>query len=682
MEYRRIKYSRWKNVKSIMKNTIYNYYQKHKNDFKKGELPKIDTETNPEEVPFLTYDTIFYPDGLDEQYGHSVQCLRANMNILIRDLTDAMRDPKSQRFFKEETRDEFYSKIKAGEDPYLVDLFFVAKLYGDIQDKSEEERMKEMTIMEIPWKDGTIPVLMGSIYDHPDRVLCMTLEYYFHNLQDPFYPKDDIRWLVSQLLCIPVPKTSIPYEIGLSRNPVCRHLEDWILSAINKHHVTFRTSNLTGDLSDYYYNLRVFFDTLSDASINVSFLYVRDKYNKIFTDATKGDPYDLLDLEELSYMSRTIRNIPRDLCNIINYVVYMASKDENTWNHSDRVRYSLLVLEKFGIPLDRKTYMNEGTFITTNSFTLDATNLHSSDIPTVKEEIGKTLDVVKRVETFDRFLITLMGIEAGCTARSIERLTTPAFLLLMKTYFRLNDYVYNFKCEDIGRIVYPYHMTDRRCATLPIIYTAFMMRYKGSTDPFRYLPYIAPSYSLASMLHDSYTSWKVSDGEGQNTYREVFSLMNTGYINTTDARAHYTYEVMKHEETILQFLYHACNSYQCNLIANIDGKYEYRFSCNDWNADNERLVEICDGYIKNDIADNTAFVSSTYMNDDACDVIKKDFIEYVNDNSAFESKCYNITSYIPNGCTLMKNVISGLSTQLSASGNANAALFILRMLRK
>ena len=112
---------------------------------------------------------------------------------------------------------------------------------------------------------------MGSIYDHPDRILCMTLENYFHNLQDPFYPKDDIRWLVSQLLCIPVPKISIPYEIGLSRNPVCRYLEDWILSAINKHHVTFRTSNLTGDLSDYYYNLRVFFDTLSDAPINVSF---------------------------------------------------------------------------------------------------------------------------------------------------------------------------------------------------------------------------------------------------------------------------------------------------------------------------------------------------------------------------------------------------------------------------
>ena len=682
MEYRRIKYSRWQNIKCIMKNTVYNYYQKHKNDFKKGELPKIDTEMNPEEVPFLTYDTIFYPDELDDLYGHSVQCLRANMNILIRHLSDAMADPKSQRFFKEETRDRFYSKIKAGDDPYLVDLYFVAKLYGDIQDKFEEERVKEMTIMEIPWKDGTIPVLMGSIYDHPDRILYMTLENYFHNLQDPFYPKDDIRWLVSQLLCIPVPKTSIPYEIGLSRNPVCRYLEDWILSAIDKHHVTFRTSNLTGDLSDYYYNLMVFFDTLSDASINVSFLYVRDKYNKIFTDVTKGDPYDLLDLEELSYRSRTIRNIPRDLCNIINYVVYMASKDENTWNHSDRVRYSLLVLEKFGIPLDRKTYMDKSTFITTNSFTIDATNLHSSDIPIVKEEMGKTLDVVKRVETFDRFLITLMGIEAGCTARSIERLTTPAFLLLMKTYFRLNDYVYNFECEDIGRIVYPYHMVDRRCATLPIIYTAFLMRYKGSTDPFRYLPYIAPSDRLASMLHDSYTSWKVSDGEGQNTYREVFSLMNTGYINTTDARAHYTYEAMKHEETILQFLYHACNAYQRNLIANIDGEYEYRFSCNDWNADDERLVEICDGYIKNDTADSTGFVSSTYMNDDACDVIKKDFIEYVNDNSAFESKCYNITSYIPNGCTLKKTLTSGLMTELSVSGNANAALFILRMLRK
>lgn len=682
MEYRRIKYSRWENVKCIMKNTVYNYYQKYKNDFKKGELPKIDTEMIPEEIPFLTYDTIFYPDDLDNQYGHSVQCLRANMNILIRHMTDTMWDTKSQKFFKEDTRDRFYSKIKAGNDPYLVDLYFVAKLYGDIQNKSEEERVKEMTIMEIPWKDGTIPVLMGSIYDHPDSILYMTLENYFHNLQDPFYPKDEIRWLVSQLLCIPVPNTSIPYEIGLSRNSACRYLEDWILDAIIGHHVTFRISNLTGDLSDYYYNMRVFFDTLSDSSINVSFLYVRDKYNKIFTDGTGGDPYDLLDLEELSYRSRTIRNIPRDLCNIINYVVYMASKDEKTWNHSDRVRRSLLVLEKFGIPLDRKTYMNEDTFITTNSFTIDAKNLQSSDIPTVKEEIGKTLDVVKRIETFDRFLITLMGMEVGSTTRSIERLTTPAFLLLMKTYFRLSNYVYNFKDGNIERIIYPYHTVDRKYATLPIIYTAFMMRYKDSTDPFRYLPYIAPSYRLASMLHDSYTAWKTEDGQSHDIYREVFSLMNTGYINTEDVRAHYTYEAMKQKETILQFLYHACNPYQCNLIANIDGVYEYRFSCNDWNADSERMVEICDGYINNDTADSTGFVTSTYMNDSACDVIKEDFIEYANDNSAFESKCYNITSYIPNGCTIKQTVTSGLSTQVSASGNVNAALFILRMLRK
>ena len=676
MEYRRVKYDRWKNVQCAVKNAIYKYYRKDTESFKTKNK-------HIGESKVFIYDQYYmlHEDNVDTLAPTSY--LRVNVNVIIRELQGMFTNKTSEKYFQTEATDTYERTLKVSENSEMVDLYMIAKLYGNIQEKTFEEKIKEMTIMELNWGEGKIPVVLDYLFKDPDESTYELLENYLHNLKDTFCPYDSIQWLIRQLLNIPMLDTNVS-----SADSNTHDLEKYILTAVNRMPRELPESGY--HIDDYYDTVQFFFDQLSNAGLNMTYVYANPDFTKIFTSE---DAFNLKQMELLRSSAYTAMNLSRDLCNIVNYVIKMNGciSYEITTEEQRKIQQSYYVLGKFGIGLDVvKTASYEDGYV--NYISIPDTDVKNNDfvvfppynIDQMVDSYRNLLTILRRMEQFDMFWISVFKYEDE-SKRRIELLNQVSFLALMKSYISMSEYIFN---NDFKEAAHPYLIYNRDKITLSIVFEAFRLYYKNRKDPFIMLPYVASPTTLARMLHRSYTHYN----NEYNPFAKVFSIEDVPYVPSEDSRVEKNAEAVKKFEWIMLFLYRSCISYESNGLLSVDGThYRYRFVKN---ADTEpidqmdRLVEIRYGSEDNRAGD-TPIANDTMrshiqskMCDGACDTIKADVLEYAAKFKKFETACYNISYYTTNGYKISKHVDGLIGEITGAPVDMESAMWVFRMLRK
>lgn len=679
MEYRRVKYTRWKNVQCAVKNAIYKYYQKDKESFKTKNKHIGRSKV-------FTYDSYYQLDANCSFARIPTPYLRVNVNIIIRELQYMFRNSTSEKYFQAETTDTYERTLTVNDHSEVVDLYMIAKLYGNIQKKTFDEKIEAMTIMELTWGDEKIPVVLDYLFKDPDESTYGLLESYLRNLKGAFCPYDSIRWLISQLLAIPTMESTgvVPSETSDKSD-----LEEYVLTV-----VTMMKRGLPAmsgyHMDDYYDNVQFFFDQLSNAGLNMTYVYANPEFTKIFTS---GDPFNLKQMEMGRSSEYTAMNLSRDLCQIVNYVIKMNARKsgEITNKEQCKIQQSYYVLGKFGIGLDVvKTASYEDNFVNyismpdaevnNNDFSL----FRPYDIDRMANSYKNLLTMLHRMTQFDMFWISVFDYEDD-TKRRIELLSQVSFLALMKSYIAMSEYIDN---NDFKEAAYPYLINDRNEITLGIVFEAFRLYYKDRKDPFVMLPYVALPITLSRMIHSSYTRYI----HEYDPFSKVFSIEDVPYIPSGDQRIEKNNKALKRFELIMLFLYRSCITYESNGLLTMDEEhYSYRFvkSANVEPINQvDRLVEIRYG-VEDNRKDDITIANDTLrchlqpkMCDGACDTIKSDVFEYASKFKEFETACYNISYYTSSGYKLSREVDGIRGEIIGAPVDMESAMWVFRMLRK
>lgn len=679
MEYRRVKNDRWKNVQCAVKNAIYKYYRKDKESFKTKNK-------HIGESKVFIYDQYYISDENDALNMVTVtpaSYLRVNVNVIIRELQSMFTNKMSEKYFQVDTTDTYEKTLKVSENSEIVDLYMIAKLYGNIQEKTFGEKIKEMTIMELNWGDEKIPVVLDYLFKDPDESTYGLFENYLRNLKDTFCPYKSIQWLISQLLNIPMLDTD-----ASSNDITTYNLEKYILTAVNR--MTRRLPEFGHHIDDYYDIVQFFFDQLSNAGLNMTYVYANPDFTKIF--ASK-DAFNLKQMERIRSSAYTAMNLSRDLCNIVNYVIKMnaCKTEEITTEEQRKFQLSYYVLGKFGIGLDIvRTASYEDGFVSYISIP-DAKVKNSDFVVSPPYNIDRMVDsyenlltLLRRMEQFDMFWISVFKNEDE-SKRRIELLNQVSFLALMKSYISMSEYIAN---NDFKEAAYPYLIYDRDEITLGIVFEAFRLYYKNRKDPFMTLPYVASPVTLSNMIHRSYIHY----GNECNRFAKVFSIEDVPYVQSEDPRVEMNAKAVTKFEWIMLFLYRSCISYATNGLLSVDGAhYRYRFVKN---ADTQpidqmdRLVEIRYGTEDNRKGDRPILNGSvrchiqSKMSDSACDTIKEDVFEYASKFKNFETACYNISYYTTEGYRLSQQIDGIIGEITGAPVDMESAMWVFRMLRK
>lgn len=522
MEFRRVKNTRWQNLKATIKNFVYDYVKAHKEQLENGEPIADDAylETNQSTLQLFTTD-----DSDTPAFGI------ISLNDVLMYLSIQLSLYENTKYYDNcKMEDESYeSAIHIGDSLSDLDLGIVARLYGDaiwntatygIDDGDElpKDFRDSMKICDVTLKGKKVPIYLGSLYDMIDAKndWCskLVINFYANIARHGYFVSEYMKQLVKVLMMIPYRDTQEVYwaYISESSNPkmlrvVTAHnrdaLQKFFMKTVllinpdpNFIHTMFNieiSEKVIDDPSRYYRYIRDFLNELSDAGINMVELVAGKNYRQLlqiekFVDRERN-VYRLAGCLSGSVIS----NLGRDVIEQLNeFIEVSAERHELLEDNPSDMLLTLQgsLLAHFGVTINSDISGYDPTIFSTLEVKMRAEDLkvdsNRHNIHMVASVMDCSTEVLTCLDAMEGLLLYSFKTD-GDNGYLIDRLSLPAFMVFMKLYAHTACYTYTdiFK-ESVGA----YKSDPEKEGLIPLLFESFCLYFRNNKNPFRYLSYV------------------------------------------------------------------------------------------------------------------------------------------------------------------------------------------------
>lgn len=522
MEFRRIKNTRWQNLRATVKNFVYDYVKTNKEKLEKGEPIADDAylETNQSTLQlFTTEDSDIPAFGI------------ISLNDVLMYLNIQLSLYENEKYYDNcKMEDESYeSAIHTGDNLSDLDLEIVARLYGDaiwnatkygIDDVMglPKDFRDSMKICDITFKGEKVPIYLGSLYDMIDAKndWCskLVINFYANIARHGYFVSEYMTQLVKVLMMIPYRDTQEVYwayisessnlkMLRLTTSHNCDALQKFFMKTVllinpdpNFIHTMFNIEipeQVIDDPSRYYRYIRDFLNELSDAGINMVELVAGKNYRQLlqiekFVDCERN-VYRLAGCLSGSVIS----NLGRDVIEQLNeFIAVSAERHEQLADNPSNMIMTLQgsLLAHFGVTINSDISGYDPTIFSTLEAKMRAEDLkvesNRQNIHTVSSVMDCSTEVLTCLNAMEGLLLSSFKTD-GDNGYLIDRLSLPAFMTFMKLYAHTACYTYTdtFK-ESVGA----YNSDPEKEGLIPLLFESFRLYFRNNKNPFRYLSYV------------------------------------------------------------------------------------------------------------------------------------------------------------------------------------------------
>ena len=522
MEFRRVKNTRWQNLKATIKNFVYDYAKTHKEQLEKGEPIADDAylETNQSTLQLFTTD-----DSLTPAFGI------ISLNDVLMYLSIQLSLYENTKYYDDcKMEDESYeSEIHIGDSLSDLDLGIVARLYGDaiwnaatygIDDGDElpKDFRDSMKICDVTLKGKKVPIYLGSLYDMIDSKndwsSKLVINFYANIARHGYFVSEYMQQLVKVLMMIPYRDTQEVYWAYISESSNLKMLrlatshnrdalQKFFMKTVllinpdpNFIHTMFNIEipeEVINDPSRYYRYIRDFLNALSDAGINMVELVAGKNYRQLlqiekFVDCERN-VYRLAGCLSGSVIS----NLGRDVIEQLNeFIEVSAERHELLEDNPSDMLLTLQgsLLAHFGVTINSDISGYDPTIFSTLEVKMRAEDLkvesNRQNIHTVSSVMNCSMEVLTYLDAMEGLLLYSFKTD-GDAGYLIDRLSLPAFMTFMKLYAHTACYTYTdiFK-ESVGA----YKSDPEKEVLIPLLFESFRLYFRNNKNPFRYLSYV------------------------------------------------------------------------------------------------------------------------------------------------------------------------------------------------
>lgn len=522
MEFRRVKNTRWKNLKATIKNFVYDYVKAHKEQLENGEPIADDAylETNQSTLQLFTTD-----DSPTSAFGI------ISLNDVLMYLSIQLSLYENTKYYDNcKMEDESYeSEIHIGDNLSDLDLEIVARLYGDaiwnaaaygIDDGDElpKDFRDSMKICDITLKGKKVPIYLGSLYDMIDgrNNWCSTLviNFYANIARHGHFASERIEQLVKVLMMIPYRDTQEVYWAYISESSnlkmlrlVTTHNRDVLQKFFTKTVLlinpdpNFIRSMFNTDIPDsviddpysYYRKIRDFLNELSDAGINMMELVAGANYRQLLQIEKFADRERNVYRLAGCLSGSVISNLGRDVIEQLNeFITVSAERHELLEDNPSNMLLSLQgsLLAHFGVTINSDISGYEPTIFSTLEAKMRAEDLkvesNRQNIHTVASIMDCSTEVLTCLDAMEGLLLSSFKTD-GDNGYLIDRLSLPAFMAFMKLYAHTTCYTYT---DTFKASVGAYISNPEKEVLIPLLFESFRLYFRNNKNPFRYLSYV------------------------------------------------------------------------------------------------------------------------------------------------------------------------------------------------
>lgn len=521
MEFRRVKNTRWQNLKATIKNFVYDYVKAHKEQLENGEPIADDAylETNQSTLQLFTDDSDTPAFGI------------ISLNDVLMYLSIQLSLYENTKYYDNcKMEDESYeSEIHIGDSLSDLDLGIVARLYGDaiwnaavygIDDGDElpKDFRDSMKICDVTLKGKKVPIYLGSLYDMIDAKndWCskLVINFYANIARHGYFVSEYMKQLVKVLMMIPYRDTQEAYWAYISESSNLKMLrlatshnrdalQKFFMKTVllinpdpNFIHTMFDIEipeQVINDPSRYYRYIRDFLNELSDAGINMVELVAGKNYRQLlqiekFVDRERN-VYRLAGCLSGSVIS----NLGRDVIEQLNeFIEVSAERHELLEDNPSDMLLTLQgsLLAHFGVTINSDISGYDPTIFSTLEAKMRAEDLkvesNRHNIHMVSSVMDCSTEVLTCLDAMEGLLLYSFKTD-GDNGYLIDRLSLPAFMTFMKLYAHTACYTYTdiFK-ESVGA----YKSDPEKEVLIPLLFESFRLYFRKNKNPFRYLSYV------------------------------------------------------------------------------------------------------------------------------------------------------------------------------------------------
>lgn len=524
MEFRRVKNTRWQNLKATIKNFVYDYVKAHKEQLENGEPIADDAylETNQSTLQLFTDDSDTPAFGI------------ISLNDVLMYLSIQLSLYENTKYYDDcKMEDESYeSEIHIGDSLSDLDLGIVARLYGDaiwnaatygIDDGDElpKDFRDSMKICDVTLKGKKVPIYLGSLYDiidaKNDWCSKLVINFYANIARHGYFVSEYMKQLVKVLMMIPYRDTQEVYwaYISESINPKMLRLatshnrdalQKFFMKTVllinpdpNFIHTMFNieiSEKVIDDPSRYYRYIRDFLNELSDAGINMMELVAGANYRQLlqiekFVDCERN-VYRLTGCLSGS----VINNLGRDVIEQLNEFIEVSAERhevlEDNPSNMLLTRHGMQgsLLAHFGVTINSDISGYDPTVFSTLEEKMRAEDLkvesNRHNIHMVSSVMDCSTEVLTCLDAMEGLLLSSFKTD-GDNGYLIDRLSLPAFMTFMKLYAHTACYTYT---DTFKASVGAYNSDPEKEVLIPLLFESFRLYFRKNKNPFRYLSYV------------------------------------------------------------------------------------------------------------------------------------------------------------------------------------------------
>lgn len=530
MEFRRVKNTRWQNLRATIKNFVYDYVKTHKEQLENGEPIVDDTyfETNQSTLQLFTTDDSATPAfGIISLNG---VLMYLNIQLSLYENTKYYDDCKME--------DESYeSAIHIGDSLSDLDLEIVARLYGDaiwnaaahgIDDGDElpKDFRDSMKICDITLKGEKVPIYLGSLYDmidaNNDWSSKLVINFYANIARRGYFNSEYMEQLVKVLMMIPYRDTREVYWVYASERSNLKMLrlttshnrdalQKFFMKTVllinpdpNFIHTMFNIEipkNVINDPSRYYRYIREFLNELSDAGINMVELVAGKNYRQ------------LLQIEKFMDRERNVfrladclggavfNNLGRDVLERLNeFINTSVIKHEEVNNPSIVMTMKGEFLTHFGVAINSGISGTDPTIYSRLTEYMRAEDLkvesNRYNIHAVSEVMNCSTEILTCLDAMEGLILSSFKTD-GADKYLIDRLSLPSFMTLMKLYVHTACYTYT---DTFKQSVGAYKSAPETEGLIPLLFESFRLYFRENKNPFRYLTYVIDPEQVMNLV--------------------------------------------------------------------------------------------------------------------------------------------------------------------------------------
>ena len=522
MEFRRVKNTRWQNLRATIKNFVYDYVKTHKEQLENGE-PIADytyLETNQSTLQLFTAD-----DSPTPAFGI------ISLNDVLMYLSIQLSLYENTKYYDDcKMEDEFYeSAIHIGNSLSDLDLGIVVRLYGDAiwnaathdigdGDELPKDFRDSMKICDVTLKGEKIPIYLGSLYDminaNDNWSSKLVINFYANIARRGYFVSEYMEQLVKVLMMIPYSDAREVYWAYVSERSNLKMLrlatshnrdalQKFFMKTVllinpdpNFIHTMFNieiSEQVIDDPSRYYHYIRDFLNELSDAGINMVELVAGKNYRQLlqiekFVDCERN-VYRLAGCLSGSVIS----NLGRDVIEQLNeFIAVSTERHEQLADNPSNMLLTLQgnLLAHFGVTINSDISGYDPTIFSTLEAKMCAEDLkvesNRQNIHTVSSVMDCSTEVLTCLDAMEGLLLSSFKTD-GDNGYLIDRLSLPAFMTFMKLYAHTACYTYTdtFK-ESVGA----YKSDPEKEVLIPLLFESFRLYFRNNKNPFRYLSYV------------------------------------------------------------------------------------------------------------------------------------------------------------------------------------------------